>query len=134
VAVGQGGAVITGPNLTTTWTVQTSNAGGNDLNGVTVNSSNVFVAVGNAGTVIKGTSDGITWALQPLGSTPDLFAVSTDSAQFLTVGQAGAAFSSAAGSTWTPVTTGATGNLYAIYGGVSRYLVVGAAGANLTSQ
>ncbi len=134
VAVGQNGTVITSSDGDS-WTSQTSNAGANALNAVTVTSANGFVAVGNNGTVIKS-GDGLVWALQSLGgTTPHLYAVSTDSAQFLAVGQLGAAFTSTDGSTWSPVTTGITAaDLYAILGGSSAYLVVGANGTNITAK
>jgi hypothetical protein len=132
VAVGSGGTVITSPDLAT-WTPRTSNAGGNDLNGVTANLSGVFVAVGNNGTKIKST-DGQTWVAQTPSSSAHLYAVSTDSAQFLAVGAAGAVFTSLDGSAWNTISqTSTSSDLTAIAGTTSKYVVVGKSGASISS-
>lgn len=132
IAVGQGGALITSPDLLT-WTVRTSNAGVNDLNGVAITSGNVLVAVGNSGTIVKST-DAVTWTVQTLASSSNLYAVNTDSVQFLTVGQGGAAFTSLDGVTWTLVaSTGTSNDLLAIYGSASKYMVVGKLGTAAAS-
>lgn len=132
VAVGAGGTVITSPDLAT-WTPRTSNAGGNDLNGVTVNISGVLVAVGNNGTKIRST-DGQTWVAQTPPSSAHLYAVSTDSAQFLAVGAAGTVFTSLDGSTWNTISqTSTAADLMAIVGSTSKYVVVGKSGANISS-
>jgi hypothetical protein len=138
VVVGQAGTLMTSPDLLT-WTVQTSNAGGNDLNGVTVTSGNMFVAVGNNGTVITNstmtsTAAG-TWNNVTLGTAPNnLYAINTDSVQFLAVGQGGIAFTSLDGLTWTPVaSTGTSNDLLSIYGSAYKYMVVGKAGTTISS-
>jgi hypothetical protein len=138
VVVGQAGTLMTSPDLLT-WTVQSSNAGGNDLNGVTVTSGNMFVAVGNNGTVITNstmtsTAAG-TWNSITLGTAPNnLYAINTDSVQFLAVGQGGIAFTSLDGLTWTPVaSTGTTNDLLSIYGSAYKYMVVGKAGTAISS-
>ena len=146
VAVGQGGLIITSPDLAT-WTPHPYTGAGNDLHGVTVTSSNVFVAVGNGGTVVTS-SDSANWTTQTLASSSNLYAISTDSAQFLAVGQNGATYTSTSigtgsyldGLTWTvpvPVTAGSklptSTTLYSIFGSASKYLGVGLAGANFSS-
>jgi hypothetical protein len=138
VAVGQAGTLITSPDLLT-WTVQTSNAGANDLNSITVTSGNVWVAAGNGGTVLTNstmtTSAPGSWTAQTLGTTPpNLYAINTDSVQFLAVGQDGKAFTSLDGVTWVAATTtGTTNDLLSIYGSASLYMVVGKAGTAASS-
>lgn len=132
VAVGAGGTVITSTDLAT-WTPHTSNAGGNDLNGVAANISGVLVAVGNNGTKIRST-DGQTWVAQTPSSGAHLYAVSTDSAQFLAVGAAGAVFTSLDGSAWNTISqSSTTSDLMAIAGTTSKYMVIGKSGANISS-
>jgi hypothetical protein len=132
VAVGQGGALITSPDLLS-WTVRSSNAGLNDLNGIAITSGNVMVAVGNNGTIIKST-DTINWVTQTPVSSSNLYAVNTDSVQFLTVGQGGTALTSLDGASWSAVTsTGTTNDLLAIYGSASKYMVIGKAGTAVSS-
>ena len=131
VIVGAGGTLITSTDLVN-WHIPTSGAVGIDLNGVAITSGNVLVAVGTGGVVIKST-DGTNWLTQTLAAS-NLFAVSTDSAQFLAVGTAGAVFTSTDGATWTSVSqTSATTDLMAIAGSTSKYMVVGKAGANMSS-
>jgi hypothetical protein len=134
VAVGQGGTLITSPDLAT-WTVRTANAGANDLNAIAITSGGVAVAVGNGGTVVK-CSDAIgnTWVAQTLGATTNLYAVNTDSVQFLAVGAGGAAFTSTDWATWVPATsTGTTNDLLAVYGTASKYMVAGKSGTAASS-
>ncbi|NVO06380.1 MAG: hypothetical protein HXX19_10825, partial [Rhodoferax sp.] len=132
VAVGQGGVLITSPDLVT-WTVRTSNAGANDLHGIAISSGNIFVAVGNNATLVKST-DGINWAVQTLTGTANLYAVNTDSVQFLTVGQGGVALTSADGIAWTTVaSTGTSNDLLSLYGSTTKYMVVGKSGTTASS-
>lgn len=137
IAVGAGGTLLTSLNATT-WTSANSGVAV-DLNSVTSTSGNVIVAAGNSGTVITNnntltTSVNGTWTSHTLGSGPALYAVSTDSVQFLAVGAGGVAFTSLDGATWAPVSSTQTGSdLLAIYGSASKYLVVGATGANSSS-
>ena len=137
IAVGAGGALLTSLDAKT-WTSASSGVAV-DLNSVIATTGNVIVAAGNSGTVITNnntmtTSVNGTWTAQTLGYSPTLYAVSTNSVQFLTVGAGGVAFTSIDGVTWAPVSSTQTSNdLLAIYGSASKYLVVGTAGANSSS-
>lgn len=134
VAVGQSGTLITSPDLVT-WTVRASNAGANDLNGVAITYTGVAIAVGNGGTVVK-CSDGVgsSWVAQTLGASTNLYAVNTDSVQFLAVGAGGAAFTSVDWTSWVPATsTGTTNDLLAVYGTASKYMAAGKSGTVTSS-
>jgi hypothetical protein len=141
VAVGAGGALLTSLDAIS-WTSANSGVAV-DLNSVTATTGNLIVAAGNSGTVITNntmttTLNSDVWTVHTLstlgGSTPALYAVSTDSVQLLAVGSGGAAFTSTDGATWTTVSSTQTGNdLLAFYGSASKYLAVGTAGANSSS-
>jgi hypothetical protein len=135
VAVGQSGALLTSSNGIN-WTVQTpmTLTVGAGLTGVAATYAGVFVAVGDTGQVMRST-DGVSWSATALGSSANLYAVSTDSVQFLAVGASGTVFTgSLDGSTWNQVTpTNAAGDLQAIVGSTSKYMVVGTLGSNISS-
>lgn len=131
VVVGAGGTLLTSTDLLS-WHSPTSGAVSVDLRGVAVTSGNVLVAVGAGGTVLRS-SDGAAWTSQTLASS-NLYAVSTDSVQFLAVGASGGIFSSLDGVSWTAVSQNANANdLLAVVGTASKYMVVGKAGANISS-
>jgi hypothetical protein len=136
VAVGAGGALLTSTNGTS-WSVGSSGVTGN-LNGITATTGNLLVAVGDNGKIITNstmsTTAGGTWTAQTLSSSAHLYAVSTDSAQFLAAGAGGVLFSSLDGANWTSIAqTATTGDLLAIVGTTSKYMAVGTAGANISS-
>lgn len=133
VAVGANGALITS-STGTSWTSGTSNAGANDLLGVTATSGNVVVAVGAGGTVVRSLDGGLTWALQTSLPAITLYGISTDSTQFVAVGTGGAEFTSLDGATWTlAATPGTSANLKAVTGSASLYMAVGVTGATVSS-
>lgn len=152
LVVGSGCTVWTGSADLTTWTpVQTNNACTSDLRGISVSPAGVAVAVGQAGVVVSNTdTTGSGWMASTVGvgTLPDLYAVTVDAMQFLTVGQNGAVYTASNPSNlvngtgvWSGVwlnktnaTTTAAGNLYAMYGSSAKYVVGGQAGANLISQ
>ena len=145
IAVGAGGALLTSTDAIN-WTTGSSGVSVN-LNGITATTGNVLVAVGDNGTILvnnntMSTSAAGTWTNPTVGTTNSnaLYAVSTDSVQFLAVGPNGASYTSLDGLTWTvpvPVTAGSklptSTTLYSIFGSASKYLGVGLAGANFSS-
>jgi photosystem II stability/assembly factor-like uncharacterized protein len=134
VAVGQNGALLTSSDGMA-WTVQAAITvpGSYKLNAVTATASGVFVVVGDHGTILTS-SNGTSWAAQTSPSVANLYAVSTDSVQYLAVGAGGTVLSSVDSANWTSITqTSVTTDLMAIVGSVTQYVVVGKAGANMSS-
>lgn len=134
VAVGAGGVLLTSTDGSN-WSALASGTSV-DLRAVAVQTAIVytFVAVGDAGTVLRS-YDGLTWSTQQIPSTPNLTALAAGIDQFLAVGMAGAAFTSAdGGASWTRQNTGSTANLYGISGTSVFYLAAGQNGSLITSR
>jgi sugar lactone lactonase YvrE len=130
VVVGFGGATLSAPNATSTWTASTSGTT-NNLNAVAYGNSR-FVAVGLQSTVISS-SDGRTWTPGDLGASADLASVAYGPAGFVAIGRNAAgsslAFTSADGIAWTPqapLPVPSTANLVRIVSANSALVAVGA--------
>ena len=85
---------------TMAWYKATAQTQSNDLNDVTVNKSQVYVAVGDEGTVLAS-KDARDWTSAYLASVDNLKSVATDGKRFVAVGDHGALLSSADGFSWT---------------------------------
>jgi hypothetical protein len=138
VVVGASGALLTSVDAIN-WTSGSSGVTDN-LNGITASTGNVIVAVGDNGTIISNstmsTTAAGTWSAPTVGAAPGnaLYAVRTDSLQFLAVGQGGVAYTSLDGATWASVAgTSTTNDLLSIYGSASKYMIVGKSGAAASS-
>lgn len=157
IAVGASGALLTSPDGIT-WTAGNSGVSVNlysvTATIATATLANVVVAVGDNGTIITNSTMTATpggagaWVAPTVGPTDHrtLYAINTDSVQFLVVGQggggqSGTAYTSLDGLTWSPANTTQTNStpavlsptLYNIIGSASKYLVVGQSGAIISS-
>lgn len=140
LAVGQGGVMLTSTNGQT-WTVSSMSARATtqSLRGV-ASLGNTWVAVGDNGTVVSSVDSGASWSVRSISSGPTFYAVNgsytTVNAvpQFLAVGAAGAAYTSADGLTWASQSSGVSVPLYGLLGSAVLYLAVGASGTAVTSK
>jgi len=126
VAVGDNGSIYTSTNGTY-WT-KASSGTTEWLRGVAFGNG-TFVAVGENGTVLRSTT-GSSWTRVTIGTTAHLNRVrylgSGASAQFVAVGNGGAAFSSSSGgSGWTSLNSGTTNNLFDVTVNDTGTLLVG---------
>lgn len=142
VAVGTGGAILTGTTAST-WTSLTSPTT-NRLNGATyfatsvisngiISSTANYLIVGDAGTLLYST-DTTTWTAKTSGTTQNLFAAANNGTMSVAVGAGGTIITSTDSTTWTAATaTGTTNDLYAVGVANGVWYAAGAGGTLVKS-
>ena len=106
-ATGANGTIVATTNGGTTWTAQTSNAGNNELYGLSCVSTTQCWAAGVGGVIVATTNGGSTWTAQTSGTTDTFYAIECYSATACWAGgENGVILASTNGTSWTAQTSG----------------------------